>query len=119
MTCLIGRVLSGARMKLHTSMLGTFFVYTLGLSMLIFKKKSLRRFLGKSSKLWVLHKKSFLCNTQSLELFPRNLREDFFLKIGILSPKVYTKNVPNIEVCNFILAPLRTLSIKQVIVVLY
>ena len=119
MTCLKDRGLSGARMKFHTSMLGTFFVYTLGLSMPIFKKKSSRRFLGKSSKLCVLHKNDFLCNTQSLELFPRSLREDFFLKIGILSPKVYTKNVPNIEVCNFILAPLRTLSIKQVIVVLY
>ena len=31
-------------------------------------------------------------NTQSLELFPRNLHEDFFLKIGILSPQgVYKK----------------------------
>ena len=29
-----------------------------------------------------------ICNTQSLELFPRNLREDFFLKIGILRAKV-------------------------------
>ena len=119
MTCLMDRRLSGALIKLHTSMLGTFFVYTLAQSMPIFKKKSSQIFLGESCKLCVLHKKSFLCNTQSLELFPRNLREDFFLKIGILSPKVYTKNVPNIEVCNFILAPLRTLSIKQVIVVLY
>ena len=98
MTCLISIGLSGGGMKIHTSKLGTFLVYTLGLSMPIFKKKSPRRFLGNCSKLWVLHKKSFLCNTQSLELFPRNLREDFFLKIGILSPKVYTKNVPNIEV---------------------
>ena len=58
MTCLKDRVLCGARMKFHTPiLLGTFFVYTLGLCML---KKS-------------------------------------FLKIGILSPKVYTKNVPNIE----------------------
>ena len=56
---------------------------------------------------------------QSLELSPRNIREDFFLKIGILCAKVYTKKVPNIEVCNFINAPLRTLSIKQVIVVPY
>ena len=94
MTCLIGEAVDGPGMKSHTSMLGTFFVYTLGLSMPIFKKKSLRRFLGKSSKLWVLHKNDFLCNTQSLELFPRNLREDFFLKIGILSPKVYTKIRP-------------------------
>ena len=68
----------------------------------IFKKKSRLKRLGKSSKLWVLHKKSFLCNTQSLELFPRNLRKDFFLKIGILRAKVYTKKVPNIELRNFI-----------------
>ena len=46
--------------------------------------------------------------------FPEISAKIFFLKIGILSPKVYTKNVPNIEVCNFILAPLRTQSIKQV-----
>ena len=119
MTCLIGEAVNGPRMKSHTSMLGTFFVYTLALCMPIFKKKSRLKRLGKSSKLWVLHKKSFLCNTQSLELFPRNLCEDFFLKIGILGSKVYTKNVPNIEVCNFILAPLRIQSIKQGIEVLY
>ena len=57
---------------------------------------------------------------QSLELsHPRNIREDFFLKIGILRAKVYTKNTPNIEECNFIPAPLRTMTIKQVIEVLY
>ena len=56
---------------------------------------------------------------ENLELFPRNLREDFFLKIGIHSAKVYTKKVPNIEECNFIPAPLRILSTKQVIVKLY
>ena len=33
------RSLSGALIKLHTSMLGTFFVYTLAQSMPIFKKK--------------------------------------------------------------------------------
>ena len=31
MTCLIPIGLSGAGLKLHTSLLGTFFVYTLGL----------------------------------------------------------------------------------------
>ena len=62
---------------------------------------------------------SFLCNTQSLELFPRNLREDFFLKIGILSPKVYIKNIPNVEVWNFILVLLRAQPFKQAIEVLY
>ena len=48
---------------------------------------------------------TFLCSNiiitmKNLELFPRNLREDFFLKIGIHNAKVY-KNVPNIEVCDF------------------
>ena len=52
MTCLESRVLSGARMKFHTSMLGTFFVYTLELSMPIFKEKSSRRFLGKTLERW-------------------------------------------------------------------
>ena len=115
MTCLMDRSLSGALIKLHTSMLGTFFVYTLAQSMPIFKKKSSQIFLGESCKLCVLHKNDFLCNTQSLQLSPRNTCEDFFLKIGILCVKVYTKKVPNIEVCNFINAPLRLLSIKQVI----
>ena len=49
---------------------GEVFVYTLGLSMPIFKKKSSQRFLGKSSKVCVLHKTDFLFNTQSLEHFP-------------------------------------------------
>ena len=31
---------------------------------------------------------------KSLELFPRNLRKDFFLKIGIFSVKVYKKKSP-------------------------
>ena len=53
------------------------------------------------------------------DLFSRNLREDFFLKIGILSAKVYTKKDHNIEGCKFIHAPLRILSTKQVVVVLY
>ena len=56
---------------------------------------------------------------KSLELSPRNLRGDFFLKIGILSVKVYTKKVPNIEECNFIHVPLRLLTTEQVIEVLY
>ena len=43
--------------------------------------------------------------------------EDLFLKIDILSTKVYSKNVPNLEVRDFIPAPPRTLSIKQVILV--
>ena len=37
----------------------------------------------------------------------------FFLKIGILNPKVYINNLPNIEVCNFILAPSTQNSVFQ------
>ena len=70
------------------------YVYTLTLSMPIFKKKSARILLVE-------------------------ILADFFLKIGILSAKVYTKNVPNIGVCNLTTAPPRTLSVKQVIVLLY
>ena len=116
MTCLVDRVLSGTGMKLHTSLLGTYFVYTLAKSRPIFKKKSLLRFLEKSHKLFI---EVNVTTMKSLELFSRNLRKDFFLKIGILIAKVYTKKVPNKEVCDFIPVPLRTLSIKQVLVVLY
>ena len=63
--------------------------------------------------------KIFVTTMKSLELFSRNLREDFFLKIGIHSAKVGTKKAPNIGECNFIPAPLRSLATKQVIVVLY
>ena len=56
---------------------------------------------------------------KSLEPFHRNLHRDFFLKIGILIVKVYTKKVANIEECNFIHVPLRLLNPKQVIVVLH
>ena len=92
MTCLVDRVQSVAWMKLHTSMLGTFFIYTLALSMPISKKKSSRRFLEKMPKLILV-----VTSMKSLELFSRNLCKDFFLKIGMLSAKVYTKKVPNIE----------------------
>ena len=53
MTCLLLRLLSGTGMKLHSSMLGTFFVYTLALSMPIFEKKSSRIFLREISKLCI------------------------------------------------------------------
>ena len=56
---------------------------------------------------------------KSLGLLSRNLREDIFLKIGMLSVKVYTNNVPNIGVCDFTPAPPTNQSIKEVIVVAY
>ena len=37
---------------------------------------------------------------KSLKCSSKNIHNDFVLKIGILSAKVYTKNVPYIEVCN-------------------
>ena len=55
---------------------------------------------------------------ENWELFPRNFHEDFFLKIGILSVKVYTNKVPNIEEYNFIQVPLTLLTTRQVIEVL-
>ena len=52
--------------------------------------------------------------------FPEISAKIFFLKIRILiSGKVYTKKVPNIEVCDFTPAPPTTQSIKEVIVVAY
>ena len=54
MTCLMDWSLSGALQKLHTSMLGTFFVYILAQSMPIFMKKYSQIFLGESSKLCIV-----------------------------------------------------------------
>ena len=54
MTCWIGEALDGPGMKSHTSMLRTFFVYTLALCMPIFKKKSPLKPLGKSYKLFIV-----------------------------------------------------------------
>ena len=52
---------------------------------------------------------------KSLAIFSRNLRGDFFFKIGILSVKVYTKKVPNKEECNIIHVQLWLLTTNQVI----
>ena len=75
--------------------------------------------LGENKKWANFHEKSNVTTMKSLGLFSRNLRGDFFLKIGILSVKVYTKKVPNIEEYNFIQVPLTLLTTRQVIEVLY
>ena len=67
----------------------------------------------------VLHKKSFLCNTQSLTDFSRAPRRDIFSKIGMGNVRGITKNVPNLQVYEHTPATPTTLSIKVVIVVLY
>ena len=90
MTCLVVRSLSGTWMKLYSSMLGAFFVYTF-----------------------------YVTTMNRLGLFSRNLRGDFFMKIGTLFVKVDTKKVLNIEEYNFVHVPLRLLTTKQVIEVLY
>ena len=103
MTCLLDEGLDGPGIKSHTSMLGTFFcIYV---PMPIFKKKISPETSGK--KFQTFHC-SNVTTMKILELFPRRFREDFFLKIGIHRAKVYTKKVPNIEVCDFIPGSSRT-----------
>ena len=51
-----------------------------------------------------------------LELFPE-ISEKIFLKIGILSAKVYTNKVPNIQVGDLTTVPPTNQSVKVVIVV--
>ena len=102
MTCLVDEVLDRAGMKSHTSLLGTFFVCTMELRMPVFKKKNFPE-----------------TSRKKFQTFSGVSGNIFFLKIDIRSPKVYTKNVPNREECDFIPALSRTSSIKQIIVVLY
>ena len=109
MTCLMARVLSRAGMKFHTSMLGTFFVCTLGLSMPIFKKKSLWRFPGKSSKLFTV---LMLLQWKAEDFFPEISTKIFSWKLACLVPKCI--QVPNLEVCKFIPALLRTLIFQAI-----
>ena len=76
--------------------------------------------LEKFDKNRILHKKSFLCNTQSLTDFSRAPRRDiFFSKIGMGNVRGITKNVPNLQVYEHTPATPTTLSLKVVIVVLY
>ena len=79
MTCLVDRVLSGAGMKLHTSMLGTFFVYTLALSMPLFKKKSTQRFMEKMTKLFIVVSNVTKHNEKFRTFFQKSPQR-FFLK---------------------------------------
>ena len=51
--------------------------------------------------------------------FPEISAKIFSWKLSYMVPRYTYKNVPNIEVCGFIPVPSKTLSIKQVIVVLY
>ena len=95
---------------------GDLFCIHLGTKYANFQEKIFADISGR--KLQTLYS-SNVTTIQSLQLSPRNICEDFFLKISKLRAKVYTKKVPNIEVRNFINAPLRLLSIKQVIEVLY
>ena len=69
-------------------------------------------------KLQTFHGSNVLLPWKVWNFFP-DVSGNIFLKIGILKAKIYIKNVPNREVCDFIPAPSRTSSIKQVIVVLY
>ena len=94
MTTLIDGVEGVTGVCSYTCKLGTFFVMPLTLPMPIFEKKSLRGALEKFDKNRVLHKKSFLCNTQSLTDFFTALSRDIFSKIGMGNVRGITKNVP-------------------------
>ena len=109
MTCLVDIILSGAWMKLHSFMLGTFFVYTLALSNKYTnfqEKKTLRRFLEKMSKLFIVKSRQtkkaanifviyglefrFYCYHENLILvknsqFPANFYVIYGLEFGFLS----------------------------------
>ena len=119
MTTLIDGVVGVAGVCSYTCKLGIFFVMPLTLPMPIFEKISLQGALEKFDKNRVLHKKSFLCNTQSLTDFSRAPRRDIFSKIGMGNVRGITKNVPNLQVYEHTPATPTTLSIKVVIVVLY
>ena len=99
---------------------GDLFCLHLGTKYANFQEKTSRIFLGESSKLCIevtllLYKVwNFLPVTISAKIF--SWKSAHF---SVKRVKVYTKNVPNIEVFNFIPAPSITLTIKQVIVVFY
>ena len=77
-----------------------------------FQEKIFADFSGKKFQTFTFH----CCNVTTMKSLGVFFPEIFF-KIVIHNAKVYTKDVPNIEVCDFIPAPPRTLSIKKVIVV--
>ena len=66
---------------------------------------------------YVAVEKSNVTTVKSLGILSRNLRRDFFLKIGILSAKVYTKKVPNFEIVWPTPGTLRSLTVKGVYLV--
>ena len=84
MTCLIARVLGEARMKSHTSMLRTFFVYSLALCMLIFKKKSSRRFMEKTPQLFIV---VTLLQWKVWQFFPEISAKIFSWKSAYIVPR--------------------------------
>ena len=94
-----------ARNKVTYFSVGDVFCIHLGITYAKFQEKIFPETSGKKFQ-------NFHCSNvttmKSLELFPRRFRGNFFLKIGILRAKVYTKNFLNIEVCDFIPGSSRT-----------
>ena len=76
--------------------MGAFFVMTLTLPMPIFEKMSLQEALEKFDKNWVYHKKSFLCDTQSLTDFYRAHHRNIFSKIGMGNVRRMSKKCPQL-----------------------
>ena len=78
--------------------MGQFF-YAPTLPIPIFEQNYLQGAPEKFDKNWVLiHKKSFLCYTQSLTIFPKLPIENFLTKIGMVNIRGITKDGPNLQV---------------------
>ena len=75
-------------MKSYTSLLGTFFVYTLALCMPIFKKKSSLKRLGKSCKLFIV---VTLLQWKVCNFFPDVSGEIFSWKLAFKEPRYIRK----------------------------
>ena len=102
MTTLIDRVVGVTGVCLYsTCKLGTFFVMPLTLpAMPIFEKMSLHGALEKFDKNRVLHKKPFLCNTQSLTDFSRAPYRNIFSKIAMGNAYKYMNTtLPRLQLC--------------------
>ena len=91
MTCLLDEVLDGPGTKSHTSLLGTFFVYTLGPRILIFKKKFSLKRLGKSSKISIV---VTLQQWKFWNFFPDVSGKIFSWKLEYVVPRCIQKTSP-------------------------
>ena len=101
MTCLLDEGLDGPGIKSHTSLLGTFFVYTLGPRIPIFKKKSSLKRLGKSSKISIV---VTLLQWKFWNFFPDVSGKIFSWKLVYVVPRCIQKTSPTEKYVTLFLA---------------